>query len=936
MKNHFSLPVCLLPLLSFVCAEVSLPATIVSPEFFKHEAELRTQFTNPPNEFRILKIIHGWPDKPEQQDERIKKLQGQGFGGVVCNVAFDGGYVESEAKWSSFLRGVKEAKKAGMAMWLYDEKGYPSGNAGGIVMRDHPEWEARGLLIAQVETSGTNVVLTAPPGKVVVAAAFPLGAEGVELARRRDLSSGFQGDKLAWQPPTGRWRVMIITESKLYEGTHAAANLYAHIPYPNLLLRETTARFLEVTHDQYAKRLDTDLGKWFMGTFTDEPSLMSAFLTPMPYRVLPWSQDFEKEFRKRRGYALSPWLPLLMGEGGPQGMKTRYDFWQTVGELVAQNYFGLIQKWCAKHNIPSGGHALFEENLLMQVASYGDFFRCIRRLDAPSIDCLTSLPPDVPWYIARLLASAGDLTGKRLVMSETSDHAQHYRPPNDKRPIRVVTEEEMRGTFNRQLVGGVNCFTSYYSYQGLADEQIRRLNEYVGRCCLLLREPMHRAANIALVYPTESLWVRFKPSSHYTRDSVEAQQVADTYRHTAEALYTHAQDFSIMDAQALIEAKVEGDKLQHGALSWNVVVLPQVDTLPMAAWVKLAGFVKSGGVVISLGQLPTNSEKEFPSTQVGRLTREMFGENNGEPRVQANARNGAGIFLPPGTEGLLPRILEKIQPPLLAIKEKNSPLRMAHRRTLFKHDFFVINDSAQPWKGSVGVILEGRHSSGLVKSEIWNPTSAKIEPIADENNIPINLGPYESLLLRLPTMNASRHAVLKTGNLPGLTMKPIPSAEPMVTGGEFVKKSVAADTSRKGVAWRAIGDITKSNVDTHLFTRLMYPQGAQLEGAEFVVLDSWVPKGQTSSAQVLVILHEKGGGDYLASSGRALGVPGFNRSYIPIHRFTLAGWTKDANQKLDLAEVTEIRIGWGGYFGVQGERVEFSFTIPQVVLGEKQ
>ena len=64
----------------------------------------------------------------------MAQLQAQGFGGVVCNVSFDQ-YLESEAKWEAFTRAVNEAKKAGMALWLYDERGYPSGNAGGITLR---------------------------------------------------------------------------------------------------------------------------------------------------------------------------------------------------------------------------------------------------------------------------------------------------------------------------------------------------------------------------------------------------------------------------------------------------------------------------------------------------------------------------------------------------------------------------------------------------------------------------------------------------------------------------------------------------------------------------------------------------------------------------------------------------------------------------------
>ena len=104
------------------------------------EGSLVERFADPPASSRILKIIHNWPDASPAQDELIVQLTQQGFGGVVCNVSFDD-YLISETKWRSFQRAVEAAKKAGWTLWLYDERGYPSGNAGGIVLRGHPEWE---------------------------------------------------------------------------------------------------------------------------------------------------------------------------------------------------------------------------------------------------------------------------------------------------------------------------------------------------------------------------------------------------------------------------------------------------------------------------------------------------------------------------------------------------------------------------------------------------------------------------------------------------------------------------------------------------------------------------------------------------------------------------------------------------------------------------
>jgi len=343
------------------------------------ERTLAERFAHPPATSRIIKIIHRLPLTPAEQDAQLQTLIRQGFGGFVSNVSFHD-YLVNEDNWRAFVRGITEAKRLGMSLWLYDERGYPSGLAGGITMRGHPEYEARGLLIADASSEGGPVNLDVPPGKRVLTAAFPVRDGIIVMDKAVDLSAQVKDGRLQWQAPAGHWRVMAITEDHLYEGTHAALSLCDKLPYINMLMPEPTARFLEVTHDRYAAHLGNDLGRWFVSTFTDEPSLMSLFLRPMPYRVLPWAPNLPAEFRKRRGYALEPVLPALVADVGGKGRRARYDFWNTVGGLVAENYFGQIQQWCRRHNVPSGGHLLMEESISSHVPLYGDFFRCARRL----------------------------------------------------------------------------------------------------------------------------------------------------------------------------------------------------------------------------------------------------------------------------------------------------------------------------------------------------------------------------------------------------------------------------------------------------------------------------------------------------------------------------------------------------------------------------
>lgn len=79
-----------------------------------------------------------------------------------------------------------------------------------------------------------------------------------------------------------------------------------------------------------------------------------------------------------------------------------------------------------------------------------------------------------------------------------------------------------------------------------------------------------------------------------------------------------------------------------------------------------------------------------------------------------------------------------------------------------------------------------------------------------------------------------------------------------------------------------------------------------------------------------MILHEKGGGDFLATSGRSLGMSGHEQTFIPFARFQLAGWSKDSDGELDLQRVDEVRVGWGGYYGSEGETVDFSLAKPEI------
>ena len=91
-----------------------------------------------------------------------------------------------------------------------------------------------------------------------------------------------------------------------------------------------------------------------------------------------------------------------------------------------------------------------------------------------------------------------------------------------------------------------------------------------------------------------------------------------------------------------------------------------------------------------------------------------------------------------------------------------------------------------------------------------------------------------------------------------------------------------------------------------------------------------MPEGQGTPTDLLVILHDKKGNDYIAHAGRSLGAPGRCQSFVLLSQFQLAGWSKDHDARLNLSAVAAIRVGWGGHLGTAGEKVEFATAPPQI------
>jgi len=512
-----------------------------------------SDWSNPPVQCRPLQIVHGVPAK-QATPEAMAKLKDLGLGGIVCNVAF-GEYLRSEANWEVLEQAVESCREVGLRVWIYDEDGYPSGAAGGLVLEGHPEFEA--------------------------------------LALAYDPSSS---DPFIIRPA--------------YEHTHASNNFYAARRYPNLIDDDAVDRFIEVTHKAYYERLEPYFGTTIEALFTDEPSLMPTNIGPLaddvrekvrvvdpldpdvkPLPSVPWVADLPKLYRDRYGQDLLAVRKSLFEGDSESDRQVRRRYWALVSDLFAERYYGRIQKWARAHQVASSGHVLWEETLVHHPALEGNTLKVLGRMDIPGMDLLNSWPEVAihsGWLTAGLPGSAALFNGGRKVMTEVSDFSQTMggQPP--------ASVADMCAAAAWQAAFGVTEFTLYYDRAKRTPAQYNAYGTFVGRLNALLRQAKP-APRVLLYYPIAEAWSEYKPVDQ----KLTAETQSPRFRRIAasfEALgrrMTRAQiAFALADDEILERGVIEGNQLRIGDHRFDAIVAP-AETNPPAGLMKR--FLAAGG-----------------------------------------------------------------------------------------------------------------------------------------------------------------------------------------------------------------------------------------------------------------------------------------------------------------------------------------------------
>ena len=362
--------------------------------------------------------------------------------------------------------------------------------------------------------------------------------------------------------------------------------------YPDLLNKNATEYFIEITHKKYAAATSK-----FTAVFTDEPK------APLN----PFNEELAEKYEKAYGESILPYCALIEKKEEPtkENVHILQRWYDLCSRAFCENYLLPCKKWANENGFSFTGHLDKDHSPDGCMNGGGNFnlMRALRCFDIPGIDViwrqlypekLLTKRDDMNGYngfFPRYASSATNQNGTRLAMSEVFGVAG----PG-------LTYDIMRFTVGYQAVRGINIFNlfnfplgrsgqllaqelpvftesqPYYRYFGLFNRYIERLS-YIAS----LGE---RVCDTALYYPVSDFQGR-----------LNGKAVAKSFDALGRALEDMTVDFDIVDDDVIVSSEKADGYIRMGKAEYRHIIIPECAFVPEKTQLALDEFIKNGGKV---------------------------------------------------------------------------------------------------------------------------------------------------------------------------------------------------------------------------------------------------------------------------------------------------------------------------------------------------
>ena len=652
---------------------------------------LEEGFSNPPRQFSPVPFW-SWNGtlEPDELRRQIDEMVAKGVYGALMHarVGLEGGETPyfSEGWWRAVETCVAHGEEVGFYPWIYDEDKWPSGAAGGRTLeRDPIRNRQKVLRHAEQHISGpTKVPIDFPDAHYVIAgrilAEGALDPGTLTVLLRSDDSPSSSG-KQEWACPPGEWLVIAYMFEPFRDGI-------------NYLNADTVRDFIDITHEEYARRFGEYFGTLIPGVFFDE--IMNEAGKHEGYTV--WVEGFEERFKALKGYDIAPLLPALDYDIGAETPKVRCDYYDVYTDFYENAWFKQIADWCAAHDLDLTGHTVEDMN---RYVTQGNYMRTMRHLQIPMTDnedFRYTWPRTVGPWKPKQIASVAHLYGQPRVGVEAM--AGSGWP---------FTPDLGRYGFNMLSAYGLNYFvSSMFHYAQDSPESVgdwpsswffrnpywkyyKTLADHTSRLSYMLTGG-RPVVDVAILYPDANLW------SGYGEGTTEA---------AINHLVSQQIDADLIDTVSLLRAEIESGTLRVGAMNYKVLILPGIRCMREQEAEKIEAFIDGGGAVFIHDRWPTDS------MDVGR----------DDPWIAAFVEHAVSKGISPiNLEDTARLVTDRIVRDMIVHGDEPSPLRYQHVVRDDRDVYWLANGSLESGAWTVTFRAVGSPS-------IWQPEDGSIAPV---------------------------------------------------------------------------------------------------------------------------------------------------------------------------------------------------------------
>ncbi len=548
---------------------------------------VRVQFQNPPAEFSSAPFWV-WNDRitRSQIDEQMADFRAHGIQAVILHPrpGLITPYLSDE--WLALCHyAVDVAQRLGMKLWLYDENSYPSGFAGGHVPAQIPDAPRTGLRLVRLNE-------------------LPQRFEQQPVVVLEKTASGFSDITAHWQ------------EKASHSGEFYVFDLLRQMPSPwhggftyvDLMRRDVTEKFLEVTLGAYKRNLGSEFGKAVPGVFQDEAEIGPQEGEGIP--VVNYTPAMFARFQAKWNYDLKSNLPSLYEEVG-DWRRVRHDFYATLLDLFLENWAKPYSAYCAANHLACTGH-FWEHDWPLPVRG-PDTMAAVSHLQVPGIDILMNrfqTDSHAQFGNARAvkeIRSIANQLGRTRTLSETFGAGGWEMTFFDQK--RIADWEYALG------VNLINQHLSYVSIKGARKRDhplsfsyhepwwpaYKLLADYYARLSAVLSAGAQSNDTLVLE-PTTTAWMFYAPGS----PAQALKEVGERFQAFVNRLEAVQVEYDLGSEAVIREhGSIHNGKFRVGQRDYSLVVLPPaMENLDAATLSLLRDYLAAGGRVLDYGDPP--------------------------------------------------------------------------------------------------------------------------------------------------------------------------------------------------------------------------------------------------------------------------------------------------------------------------------------------